>query len=124
MKALADAMVYATFVGAVVFVAAYARRHWTTSGIGINLMLLGVVVAIESALVISTLVFGVHWPHRDAVRAVAWLLVAAILWHRVVLVLRIPRAHTPTPQELALERETLLARLAQVERQLLTNGER
>lgn len=122
MKALADAMIYATFAGAVVFVIAYARRHWRTSGIGINLMLLGVVVAIESGLALSVVVFGVDWPHREAVRAVAWFLVAFTLWHRVILVLRIPRPHPLTVDELLVERERLRARLAEVDRALIDGG--
>lgn len=120
MKAFADMMVYATFIGAVVFVVVYARRHWLTSGIGINLMLLGVVVAIESGLALSVLVFGVNWPHRELVRGVAWLLIAATLWHRVYLVLRMPNPNRlPRLEDLAVEREQLLARLATVDRALL-----
>jgi membrane-associated phospholipid phosphatase len=119
VRALANGMTYATFMGAIVFVTVYARRHWRTSGIGINLMLLGVVVAIESGLALSTVVFGVHWPHRDAVRAFAWFLVAFTLWHRVLLVLRMPRARPPTVDELVLEREQLRRRLAEVDRALL-----
>lgn len=120
MNHVADAMVWTTFAGALVFVSAYARRHWRASGIGINLMALGIVIIIESGLALSTLMFGVHWPHRDAVRAFAWLLVAAVLWHRVALVLRVPDPNKPpTLAELRLEREQLRARLAQVDAALL-----
>lgn len=123
MKTVADLMVCATFLGAVVFVTVYVRRQWRTTGIGINLMALGVVIIIESGLALLAVAFGVHWPYRDLIRAIAWFLITAVMWHRVILILRIPDPGRPrSADELLVEREQALARVAEIDTELLRRG--
>jgi hypothetical protein len=95
LKLLADGMVYATFVGAVLFVAVYLRRNWRSSAVGRNVMIFMVVIALVSGLAVSTLIFGREWPLRDLIRAVAWGMVAGVIWWRNALLLRTPR---PAPR--------------------------
>ncbi len=95
-KFLADAMVWATFAGAVLFVAVYLRRNWRSSAVGRNVMIFMVVIALVSGLAVSSLVFGREWPLRDLIRAIAWGMVAGVIWWRNALLLRTPR-HVPHP---------------------------
>lgn len=94
LKLLTSAMVIATFLGAVVFVLVYLRRNWHSSAVGLNLMAFGVVIAIESGLAVSTLIWGTQWANRDIIRVASWALISATMWWRVVLLFttRPPRA--------------------------------
>lgn len=85
LKAMSITLVIVTFVGACAFCAVYARRHWRTP-IGWNIMAMAVVIAIETGLAIVALLFGADWPARDLIRALAWTLIAGVLWWRVALV--------------------------------------
>jgi predicted TIM-barrel fold metal-dependent hydrolase len=90
----ANAAVIATFAGALVFVASYAwrtRGAWRDSAVGRNVMALMAVILVVSALAVAAIIWGTNWPHRDAVRFVAWSLVAACIWWRVVILWRVQR---------------------------------
>lgn len=94
-RALADAMVIATFLGALVFVIAYLHRNWRSTAIGRNVMALMAIIAIVSALAVSSIVFGHNWPARDLIRALAWGSVAGAVWWRVVLLWHTPGRTAP-----------------------------
>lgn len=84
----ADAAIIVTALGALVFVASYAwttRGSWRHSSVGLNVMALMAVILIVSALAVSSIIWGTNWPHRDLIRFVAWGLVAACIWWRVVI---------------------------------------
>ena len=84
--------VVATMAGALVFVAAYAwrtRGAWRDTAVGQNVMALMAVILIVSALAVSAIVWGTAWPHRNLIRFAAWASVAAVVWWRVALLLRI-----------------------------------
>jgi predicted TIM-barrel fold metal-dependent hydrolase len=87
-----NAAVIATALGALVFCVAYAwrtRGAWHKTPVGRNVMALMSVILIVSALGVTTIVWGFDWPHRDVVRFVAWALVAACVWWRVVILYRV-----------------------------------
>lgn len=87
-----NAAIVATFAGALVFVASYAwrtRGAWRDSAVGRNVMALMSVIVVVSALAVAAIIWGTDWPHRNAVRFVAWSLVAVCVWWRVVILWRI-----------------------------------
>lgn len=91
MRVLANLMVWATFAGALVFVAVYLGRNWKTTAVGRNVMVFMFVIMIVSGLAVSSLVFGRDWPYRDLIRALAWGMVAAVIWWRNLLLIGTPR---------------------------------
>lgn len=95
LRTLTSAMVIATFLGALVFVLVYLRRNWHSSAVGLNLMAFGVVIAIESGLAASTLIFGTEWANRDIIRVISWALISATMWWRVVLLFTTRSPRTP-----------------------------
>jgi hypothetical protein len=100
LKSITNAMVISTFVGAVVFVIVYLRRNWHSSAVGLNLMMFGLVIAIESGLGVATLIWGTDWANRDLVRIISWALVAGTMWWRVALLFTTGRPrprHRETP---------------------------
>lgn len=83
-----------TAVGALVFVVSYAsttRGAWRGSVLGWNVMAFMTVIAVVSALAVAAIIWGTDWPHRDVVRGVAWSLIAACIWWRVVILFRVQR---------------------------------
>lgn len=87
-----NAAVIATTLGALVFVVFYAwrtRGAWRDSAVGRNVMALMAVILVVSALGVTTIVWGFDWPYRNAVRFIAWGLVAVCVWWRVVILWRI-----------------------------------
>jgi predicted TIM-barrel fold metal-dependent hydrolase len=88
----ANAAVIATFAGALTFVALYAwrtRGAWRVTSVGRNVMALMSVILVVSALAVAAIIWGTDWPHRNAVRFVAWSLVAVCIWWRVVILWRV-----------------------------------
>lgn len=98
MKAAASAMVVATFLGALTFVVVYLGRAWRQTAIGRNVMAFMMVITLVSGLGVASIVFGQSWPYRDLIRALAWGAVAATVWWRVVLLIRVPR-HRQTDED-------------------------
>jgi hypothetical protein len=87
-----NAAIIATFTGALVFVASYAwrtRGAWRSTAVGRNVMAMMSVILIVSALGVAAIIWGTNWPHRNTIRFVAWSLVAAVVWWRVVILWRI-----------------------------------
>lgn len=95
MRSAANVTVIATFAGAVAFVLIYFRRNWRATAIGRNVMALMSVIALVSGLAVSSIIFGQRWPFRDLIRALCWGAVAATIWWRVVLLIRVPRHRQP-----------------------------
>jgi predicted TIM-barrel fold metal-dependent hydrolase len=87
-----NAAVIVTALGALVFVVSYAWRSqgaWRHSNVGLNVMALMAVILVVSALAVAAIVWGTDWPYRDLVRFVAWSLIAACVWWRVVILYRV-----------------------------------
>lgn len=87
-----DVAIFATFAGALAFVASYAwrtRGAWRMTAVGRNVMALMSVILVVSALAVVSVIWGTDWPHRDVIRFVAWSLVAACVWWRVAILWRI-----------------------------------
>lgn len=84
--------IVATFLGALVFVVAYAwrtRGAWSRSAVGRNVMALMAVILVVSALGVTASFWGTDWPHRNVIRLAVWSAVAAVVWWRVVILFRV-----------------------------------
>jgi hypothetical protein len=93
-----DAAIVATALGALVFVISYAvttRGAWRSSIVGWNVMAFMTVVLLVSTLAVVAIFFGTNWPFREAIRSVAWTMVAAVIWWRVAILYR---AQHPPPR--------------------------
>ncbi len=89
-----NAAVIAAALGAFVFVASYAwrtRGAWRESAVGRNVMSLMFVIMVVSSLAVAAIIFGTNWPHRDAIRFVAWASIAACIWWRILILYRVQR---------------------------------
>lgn len=94
--------VIATFLGALVFVVAYAwstRGRWRATIMGKHIMIFMVVILTVTTLAVLSIFFGTAWPHRDLIRTVAWGAVATVIWWRVVLLFRAQHAAIAPPAE-------------------------
>lgn len=83
-----DAAVIATFLGAFVFVVAYAwttRGGWRSNVVGVNVMILMASMTLVSALAVIGVFYGTAWPHREVIRTAAWGLIGVCVWWRVVI---------------------------------------
>lgn len=88
----ASAAVLATALGALVFVVAYAwttRGAWRDNMVGINVMSFMAAILAVSALAVAAIIFGTNWPYRTLIRTVAWGLIAACIWWRVVILFKV-----------------------------------
>jgi hypothetical protein len=89
-----NAVVVATWLGALVFVCSYAwstRGAWRDSGVGRNVMGLMAAITVVSALAVAAIIFGTDWPHRDVIRFAAWASIGFFVWGRVFILLRMRR---------------------------------
>jgi hypothetical protein len=87
-----NAAVIATMLGSLVFVAAYSwrtRGAWRDSAVGQNVMTFMASVLVVSSLAVASIIWGTDWPHRNLIRTLAWGLIAACIWWRVVILFRI-----------------------------------
>jgi hypothetical protein len=90
----ASAAVFATALGALVFVVSYA---WTTGGawrstmIGRHVMTFMTVILALSVLAVVAVIWGSDWPYRNVIRTAAWGVFAACIWWRVWLLFRVQR---------------------------------
>jgi hypothetical protein len=89
-----DAAVILTFLGALVFVVAYAlltQGAWRANQVGANVMVFMFAITLVSALGVITIFFGTQWPHRDLVRTVCWSLIGGCIWWRVYILFKVQR---------------------------------
>lgn len=81
-----------TAAGALVFVVVYAwttRGAWRDSAVGRNVMTFMSAIMIVSALAVAGIIWGTDWPHRNLIRTVAWGSIAACIWWRVAILIRV-----------------------------------
>lgn len=94
------AAIILTALGAVVFVISYAwttRGNWRRNPLGWNVMLFMLAIAIVSSLAVAGVLWGTDWPHREIIRPVAWAMIGACIWQRVILLYRVQHQPEPTP---------------------------
>ena len=87
-----SAAIIITALGAWFFVVSYAwttRGAWRDSPVGLNVMAFTAVVAVVSTLAVIAVFWGTDWPGRNVVRGLAWGLVGACIWWRVVILYRV-----------------------------------
>lgn len=91
VRQLGNALLTAGCLGALVFVILYLRSPWWKSPTGRNVMAMMGLIALLLGLAALPALFGVQYPFRDWVRAASFLLVAVVVWWRVVLLWRAQR---------------------------------
>jgi hypothetical protein len=87
-----DAAIVITALGALVFVISYAvttRGAWKDSAVGLNIMSFMASVLVVSVLAVAGVIWGTDWPLRNLIRTLAWGLIAACIWWRVVILFRL-----------------------------------
>jgi hypothetical protein len=82
LQIVTDVLIVATFLGALVFVAGYARSRFQRSAWGRWLMADTVVIMLVSGLATINVFWGMAWPGRDIVRLLCWAAVTAVVWWR------------------------------------------
>lgn len=98
------AAIISTWLGALVFVVAYANlAPWKSTPMGKHVMtFMAVILAVTSLAVISVF-FGNEWPYRSQIRMVCWGAVAAVIWMRIWLLIQAQRgrdiSHPQSPPE-------------------------
>lgn len=89
MTPLGDFLAVLAFAGTVLFVILYAiLAPWWRSAHGRNVMLLMGVLALLFTLIAGTVLFGVEWPFRPAIRVIIFGLVGLAIWWRIVLLIK------------------------------------
>lgn len=91
IRAVGDVLLASGFLGAAVFVAVYLRSPWWRSAHGRNVMAMMAVIMILLGLATATALFGFRYPARDVIRLVAFAALSAVVWWRVVILVRTQR---------------------------------
>lgn len=94
---VADLFLYlGALLPAVLYVVVYSRSPWSRSMVGRDLMALSVVMALALALAAARAYLGPDWTGRQILRVGIYVVLAVVLWHRLILLVRIQRH--PDPQ--------------------------
>lgn len=90
-RAIGDVLLVSGFLGALVFVVVYLRSPWWTTAHGRNVMAMMAVIMILLGLATATAVFGLQYPARDVIRVIGFGALSAVVWWRVVILIRTQR---------------------------------